>query len=193
MPMIDDYETPRLQRPIGPDDHITGPDDAPATLVEYGDYECPFCGQAHQIIKQIMEDVGSDLRFVFRNFPLTQSHPRALQAALAAEAAGAQGKFWEMHDMLYENQPDLNIEDLLRYADQLGLDRERFAKDVEESRYMKKIRNDFHSGVRSGVNGTPSFFINGYRNEGAWDYESLTAAIQEAMKTSVASRKRKAA
>jgi hypothetical protein len=107
--MIDDYETPRLQKPVGPDDHMAGPKDAPVTLVEYGDYECPFCGQAHTIVKQIMEDMGQDFRFVFRNFPLTQIHPHAMQAALAAEAAGAQGKFWEMHDTLYENQPDLRL------------------------------------------------------------------------------------
>lgn len=190
---MNDYDRPLLQNPIGPKDHTIGPNDAPVTLVEYGDYECSFCAQAHQIIKQIMEDMGSRLQFVFRNFPLTEIHKSALPAALAAEAAGAQGKFWEMHDLLYEEQPDLNSEGLLLCADRLGLDHELFARDIEGARYMKKIRDDFGSGTASAVDGTPSFFINGYRHEGSWDYGSLTSAIRAAMISSSASRKAQAA
>jgi protein-disulfide isomerase len=158
-------------------DHIQGPQRAPVTLVEYGDYECPYCGQAHYVLKDLTAALPDQVRLVFRNFPLSQIHPHAEQAAEAAEAAGAQGKFWEMHDTLYENQDALEEEDLLGYAQQLGLDLDRFQLELFQRVYAPRVREDFISGVRSGVNGTPSFFINGRRHEGAWDLRSLTAAI----------------
>jgi protein-disulfide isomerase len=161
-------------------DHTQGPADAPVTLVEYGDYECPYCGRAHPIVKEVQERLGDRLRFVFRNFPITTSHPRAEQAAEAAEAAGAQGRFWEMHDLIYENQPRLSDGDLRDYADQVGLDIERFDRELADHAYAERVREDFMSGVRSGVNGTPTFFINGARYDEPYDVETLTAALERA-------------
>jgi protein-disulfide isomerase len=142
----------QLKPAVGANDHVQGPAKAPITLVEYGDYECPYCGEAYPITKALQKRLGDKLRFVFRNFPLNQAHPHAEHAAEAAEAAGAQGKFWEMHDLLYENQDALDDEDLLRYAKALHLDVPRFVKDMEEHRYADRVREDFRSGVRSGVN-----------------------------------------
>ena len=170
----------KLKPPVGENDHIQGAAKAPVTLVEYGDYECPYCGEAYPIVKALQKRLGDELRFVFRNFPLAEAHPHAEHAAEAAEAAGAQGKFWEMHDLLYENQDALEDEDLVRYAKALHLDVPRFVKDMEAHTYVERIRADFSSGVRSGVNGTPSFFINGARHDGAFDLRSLLAAIEEA-------------
>jgi protein-disulfide isomerase len=160
---------------------MQGPPDAPVTLVEYGDYECPFCGAAYAIVKAIQERLGDQLCFVFRNFPLTEAHPHAEDAAEAAEAAGGQGKFWPMHDMLYENQDALEPEDLVQYARSLRLDLPRFVKELSEHVWAERVREDFRSGVRSGVNGTPTFFINGVRHDGGYDMASLLAAIEEAM------------
>jgi protein-disulfide isomerase len=160
---------------------MQGPPDAPVTLVEYGDYECPFCGAAYAIVKDIQERLGDQLCFVFRNFPLTEAHPHAEDAAEAAEAAGGQGKFWPMHDMLYENQDALEPEDLVRYARSLRLDLPRFVKELSEHVWAERVREDFRSGVRSGVNGTPTFFINGVRHDGGYDMASLLAAIEEAV------------
>jgi protein-disulfide isomerase len=170
----------RLVLPVSERDHVQGPANAAATLVEYGDYECPFCGQAHPIVKAVQARLGGRMRFVFRNFPLTEMHPRALPAAEAAEAAGTQDRFWEMHDLLYENQPRLDDPDLLRYARHLGLDLPRFVSEVAEHVHEPRIREDFTSGVRSGVNGTPTFFINGIRHDGAWDVDSLSDALMAA-------------
>jgi protein-disulfide isomerase len=150
-------------------DHIQGPDSAPVTLVEYGDYECPYCGMAYPIVKSIQRALGSQLRFAFRNFPLRDSHPHAERAAEAAEAAGAQGKFWEMHDTLYENQERLGTDDLMNYAETLGLDTSRLAQDLADGAYRARVREDFRGGVRSGVNGTPTFFVNGVRYDGGWN------------------------
>jgi protein-disulfide isomerase len=174
---------PTLSPPIGDRDHVLGPASAPITLVEYGDYECPYCGMAHPIVKQLLRRMGRQMRFAFRHFPLTRIHPHAERAAEAAEAAAAQGPamFWDMHDMLYEHQNALEDEDLLVYAAQVGLDLDRFAGDLESGRFARKVREDFISGVRSGVNGTPTFFINGVRHEASYDLESLTAAIRAAM------------
>jgi protein-disulfide isomerase len=158
-------------------DHIQGPPDAPVTLLEYGDYECPYCGAAYPIIKDVQARMGDRLRFVFRNFPITTSHPHAEQAAEAAEAAGAQGRFWEMHDVLYENQKRLGDDDLRAYAQRIGLDLERFDKELAEHVHAPRVREDFMSGVRSGVNGTPTFFINGARYDDAYDVETLLAAL----------------
>jgi protein-disulfide isomerase len=161
-------------------DHIQGPADAAVTLVEYGDYECPYCGAAYPIVKELQARMGNMLRFVFRNFPITTSHPRAEQAAEAAEAAAAQGRFWEMHDLLYENQRRLRDQDLHAYAEQLGLDVEQFDKDLAEHVHAPRVREDFMSGVRSGVNGTPSFYVNGARHDDSYDLETLLAALERA-------------
>lgn len=169
----------QLTLPVTDRDHIQGPDDAPVTLVEYGDYECPFCGQGFLIVKVIQRQLGDQMRFVFRNFPLTNIHPHAEHAAEAAEAAGGQGRFWEMHDILYENQNALDDAHLLAYASALKLNTQQFGGDLREHTYAGRVREDFASGVRSGVNGTPTFFINGVRHDGSWDVETLTAAILE--------------
>jgi protein-disulfide isomerase len=161
-------------------DHIQGSADAPVTLVEYGDYECPYCGAAYPIVKEVQARMGDRLRFVFRNFPITTSHPHAEQAAEAAEAAAAQGSFWDMHDALYENQKRLGDEDLRAYAEELGLDVERFAGELGEHVHEARVHEDFLSGVRSGVNGTPTFYINGARHDDSYELETLLAAVEQA-------------
>jgi len=161
-------------------DHIQGLPDAAVTLVEYGDYECPYCGAAYPIVKELQARMGDRLRFVFRNFPISTSHPHAEQAAEAAEAAAAQGRFWEMHDLLYENQRRLGDQDLHAYAEQLGIDVGRFDKDLAEHVHAPRVREDFMSGVRSGVNGTPSFYVNGARHDDSYDFETLLAALERA-------------
>jgi protein-disulfide isomerase len=173
--------TAKLKPPVGPHDHVQGPAKAPVTLVEYGDYECPYCGEAYPVVKALQKRLGDQVRFVFRNFPLAQAHPHAEHAAEAAEAAGAQGKFWEMHDLLYENQDALEDEDMVRYARTLHLDVPRFVKEMETGAYLERVREDFRSGVKSGVNGTPTFFINGVRHDGPFDLASLLVAIEEAV------------
>ena len=171
----------RLILPVSDRDHVQGPPDAPVTLVEYGDYECPFCGRAHPIVKTVQRRVGPRLRFAYRHFPLAEMHPRAFRAAEGAEAAGAQGQFWAMHDMLFEHHHALEDADLLSYADYLGLDLARFVAELADGTHEVKVRSDFMSGVRSGVNGTPSFFINGIRHDGPWDVDSLTEACLAAV------------
>ena len=170
----------RLTPPVGPEDHVLGSPPAPVTLLEYGDLECPFCGRAYPVVKQLLRQMSARTRFAYRHFPLAQAHPHALMAAQAAEAAGAQGKFWEMHDTLFENQEALGEEDLLAYADALDLDVDRFSEELATGMHLDKVRRDFHSGVRSGVNGTPTFFINGIRHDGSWDYDTLIAAVSSA-------------
>jgi protein-disulfide isomerase len=170
-----------LTVPVDEDrDHVQGPTDAAVTLVEYGDYECPYCGAAYPIVKEVQARMGDRLRFVFRNFPITTSHPHAEQAAESAEAAAAQGRFWEMHDVLYENQRRLEDEDLRTYAEQLGLDVERLAGELAEHVHAERVREDFMSGVRSGVNGTPTFYINGVRHDDSYDFEILLASAERA-------------
>ena len=172
---------PRLTLPVADDrDHVQGPADAAVTLLEYGDYECPFCGAAYPIVKQVQETMGERLRFVFRNFPITTAHPHAEQAAEAAEAAAAQGQFWPMHDLLYENQQHLETDDLIAYAGRLGLDVSRFQRELADHVHAARVREDFMSGVRSGVNGTPTFYIDGERYEGAYDAEPLLDALKQA-------------
>jgi protein-disulfide isomerase len=161
-------------------DHIQGPAEAPVTLLEYGDYECPYCGAAYPIVKQVQAQMGDRLRFVFRNFPISTAHPHAEQAAEAAEAAAAQGRFWEMHDHLYEHQKHLEAGDLRTYAEELGLDVERFDRELTQHAHAARVREDFMSGVRSGVNGTPTFYINGNRHDGPYDLDSLLAALERA-------------
>ena len=176
----------QLSPPVSASDHVAGPDDAPVTLVEYGDYECPHCGMAHPVVKRARRELGSQLRFVFRNFPLAEIHPHARLAAQAAEAAAAQGRFWEMHDMIFEHQDALEVEDLVGYAKSLGLDAVKFARDLEAGTYAKRVRDDFRSGVRSGVNGTPTFFINGTRYDGSWaNEEAFIRALRDAARQAV--------
>ena len=151
------------------------------TLVEYGDFECPYCGQAHLILRAIEQQLGDQICFVFRHFPLTNLHPNAEHASEAAEAAGVQNRFWEMHDMLFENQDALADEDLISYAAELGLDTRRVANEIISGAHAGHIREDFVSGVRSDVNGTPSFFINGMRYDGDLDIDALMEAIETQM------------
>jgi protein-disulfide isomerase len=171
-----------LAIPVGSNDHVQGAPVSPVTLVEYGDYQCPYCMKAHLIVKLLQGQLGPQLRFVFRNFPLSQIHPQAELAAEAAEAAGAQGQFWAMHDALYENQPALGPELIEAIARGLKLDMERFTNDLESGRFRDRVKHDFMDGVRSGVNGTPTFFINGERYDGDWDEASLGAALRAAAK-----------
>ena len=167
-----------LKVPVTPNDHIQGDENAPITLVEYGDYQCPFCGRAYYVIKALQQRYGPELKFVFRNFPLTQIHPLAEPAAEAAEFADSRGRFWEMHDAIYENQDSLSIPLLFELAQALDLPEADLADALENHQFLPKIRNDFMGGVRSGVNGTPTFFINGIRHEGPWEFEDLVAAIE---------------
>jgi protein-disulfide isomerase len=160
-------------------DHIQGPADAPLTLVEYGDYQCPYCGRAYPNVKEVQERLGDRLRFVFRNFPLATMHAHAENAAEAAEAAGAQGRFWEMHDHLFENQKRLRDQDLHRYAEELGLDVDRFDREMAAHSYAERVHEDFMGGVRSGVNGTPTFYVNGERHDGTYEPDALIAALEQ--------------
>ncbi len=169
-----------LAIPVSATDHAQGPADAAVTLVEYGDYQCPYCGAAYHVIKAVQKHLGKKLRFVFRNFPLNQAHPQAELAAETAEAAAAQGKFWEMHDALYENQQQLGQRLIETLVGRLKLDAEKFETDLETRKYQPRVKHDFMGGVRSGVNGTPGFFINGERYDGSWEEEPLTAALQRA-------------
>ena len=170
-----------LVEAVDPDvDHVRGPADGQVTLVEYGDFECPHCGRAEPVIRQLVQTFGHDLRFVFRHLPLEEVHEHAALAAEAAEAAGAQERFWEMHDMLLAHQDALTVEDLLAYARQLGLDQARFSDDVESRRFALRVARDVQSADDSGVAGTPTFFINGRRHYGAYDLDSLTTAFRAA-------------
>jgi protein-disulfide isomerase len=169
-----------LTPPVGAKDHVQGSATAPVTLVEYGDYQCPHCGTVYPIIKQIQQHFGEALRFVFRNFPLNQIHQHAEHAAEAAEAAGALGKFWPMHDIIFEHQSALGDRDLVTYAEAVGVDSRSVAEALAKHTYTERVKEDFTSGVRSGVNGTPTFFINGERYDGAHDYASLREALTEA-------------
>ena len=158
-------------------DHVRGSPDGSIKLLEYGDFECPFCAQAQVTIKEIQQRLGDDLLFAFRNFPLPSIHLHAEHAAEAAEAAGAQGNFWGMHDTLFENRRALEDEDLAKYAVELGLDAKRLIQEVNSSAYARRIREDFKGGVRAGVNGTPTFFINGERYDGALDFKHLLETL----------------
>ena len=174
-------KSPTLTQPVSARDHAEGPADAPLALVEYGDYQCPYCGAAYPVVKRLQKTLGKKLRFVFRNFPLTQAHPHALIAAEAAEAAALQGKFWEMHDLLFEQQTLLKPEIIPSWAKRIGLSLGQFRNDIKQGVVEKRIKEDRQSGIRSGVNGTPTFFINGTRYDGSPDYDSLLAALQSAL------------
>jgi protein-disulfide isomerase len=171
-------EVARLSSPVTARDHTQGPPDAAVTLVEYGDYECPHCGRAYPIVKEIQKRLGSRLRFVFRNFPLKEIHPHAEHAAEAAEAAAVQGKFWEMHDTIFEHQRGLDDRHLLEYAAGLALDDGRVQRELASHMHAARVREDFLSGIRSGVNGTPTFFINGIRHDDSWDVDTLEQALR---------------
>jgi protein-disulfide isomerase len=170
-----------LSEDIDPErDHVRGPDSAPVTLVEYGDYECPYCGQAEVVIRELLDQFGDELRYVWRHLPLNDVHSHAQMAAEAAEAAGAQGNFWGMHDKLLAAQEELTVEDLERHAEKLGLDLERFSDELRRREYSERVADDVASADASGVAGTPSFFINGRRHQGAYDVDTLTRAVRAA-------------
>ena len=166
-----------LRPPITPHDHVRGAADAPVTLVEYGDYECAHCGAAHPHVKLVERQFGKRLRFAFRHFPLSQVHPFAEAAAECAEAAAAYGRFWDMHDALYDNQDELGPPLFFSLGQALAVPEDDMRNALKTQKYAAKIRNDFLSGVRSGVNGTPTFFINGARHNGSYLFEVLAAAI----------------
>jgi protein-disulfide isomerase len=173
-----------LKVPVTPRDHVKGPANAPVTLVEYGDYECTYCGLAHPIVQLIQRHFAPRLRFVFRHFPLIQAHPNAQAAAQTAEFAGAHGQYWDMHDGLYENQDRLGLPLYFALAGILGLSETKLREALVAGTYAPKVREDFLGGVRSGVNGTPSFFINGVRHDGTLD--DLGAAIEMELRTHAA-------
>jgi protein-disulfide isomerase len=171
---MDSADLSRLLLPIRPLDHVHGPEDAPYTLVEYGDYECPDCGRLYVILRDLQKDIASRLRIVFRHYPLSGVHRHAQQAA---EAAGARGKFWEMHTLLFERQQALRTKDLIRYAEELTLDVKRFRHDLKNETHSERVRADFLAGVQNGVHGTPGLFLNGVRYDGEWDKESLRSHL----------------
>jgi protein-disulfide isomerase len=161
-------------------DHIRGSDDAPVTLVEYGDFECSYCGQAESVIRELLAEQGDDVRYVWRHLPLNDVHPNAQVASEASEAAADQGKFWEMHDMLLANQDNLTARDMIRYAEELVLDVERFRDDLARRAHAERVSEDVASADESDVSGTPTFFINGRRHYGVYDVNTLTQAVQTA-------------
>jgi predicted DsbA family dithiol-disulfide isomerase len=167
--------------PIAARDHVRGPEDAPVTLVKYGDYECPYCGELHPVLEELRERAGDRVRFVFRHFQLDSVHPRARRAALAAEAAASQGRFWEMHDLFYENQNELGEEDLTRHAAELGLDLGQFEEDLANDNHAWRIEEDLLGGEHAGVGGTPALFVNGVRYSGPMDLDGLLAAVEDAV------------
>ncbi len=176
-----------LTAPVDPErDHIRGPDDAPVTLVEYGDFECPYCGQAEPVVRELLNHLGEDVRFVFRHLPLIDVHPHGQQAAEASEAAAAQGRFWEMHDLLLANQDALENKDLVRYAEQIGLDVERFRDELRRRVHAPRVAEDVSDADASQVTGTPTFFIDGRRHHGAYDVATLEAAIRAARRRNLA-------
>jgi protein-disulfide isomerase len=168
-----------LTVPINERDHVRGSSDAPVVLVEYADFECPYCGEAYEAVKKLERDVPDTLAVVFRHFPLVNMHPHAQLAAEAAEAAGAQGQFWTMHDLLFEHQDALAPADVMKYAAALRLDQKRFASDLSGHAFLSRIEHDMQSGLQSGVQGTPTFFINGVLHRGGYDEASLLASIMQ--------------
>lgn len=168
----------KLKVPVTDNDHIQGSKKALITMVQYGDYECPACGQAFPIIKLIQKHFGAKLRFVFRNFPLTEAHPYAEVAAETAEFAAIHNKFWEMHDLIYMNQEQLRLPTLFQLCNELQLSEDKLKDALENGLFRAKIKTDFLGGVYSGVNGTPAFFINGEKYDGSYDYENLLESIE---------------
>ena len=182
-PRLNNGEIVSLKNVVTLRDHTSGPAEAPVTLVEYGNFECIDCGRAYPVIKEVQKLLHNDLRFVFRHFPMVRTHPHSLRAAEAAEAAGAQGKFWEMHDQLFTHQQALEDHDLLRYARRISLDAERFAHDMAENTFLNLVETDYNlSLMDEHVTGTPTFYINDLRYTGRTDVESLMGAIKQADK-----------
>lgn len=169
-----------LKPPVSAQDHIEGELNALLSLVEYGDYQCPYCGSAYPIVKRIQMHFGKELQFVFRNFPLAEAHPFAEVAAETAEFAADHGRFWEMHDLLYENQARMSVELMFELVQALKLPPKEFEEALERKSFFEKVRKDFLSGVRSGVNGTPTFFINGIRHNGSFQFDALKVALEQA-------------
>jgi protein-disulfide isomerase len=166
-----------LAEPVSAEDHIQGPAGASITLVQYGDFECPYTRMSRHSVQQLQRELGNRLRFVFRHFPLREIHPHALAASRAAEAAGEQGKFWEMHEYIFSHQHALDDEHLLEYAVAVGLDVDRYQDDKGSAPVAGRIERDVQGGIRSGVRGTPTFFINGRRHHGSYEVDTLRAAI----------------
>ena len=163
---------------INEKDHVKGKEDSPITFVEYGDFECPYCRAAYPIVNKILKAKGKEIKFVFRNFPLSESHPHAFRSACAVEAASKQGKFWDMYELLFETNKDLVDNTLLTYAKKINLDVDQFTKCLESPDTAKTVKDQFMGGVRIGVNATPTFFINGVRYDGAHDFDSLMEALE---------------
>ena len=174
---METFTTPQVTA----DDHVQGPADAPVTVVEYGDYECPYCRGAFRDVQEMLAEYRGEIRFVFRNFPITQVHPHAAQAAEAAEAAAAQGKFWPMYEQLQQPRAGLDTDALMSYAEVIGLDVPRFAEDLAEQRYAARIEGDVQEGLRNGVNQTPKFYVNGQRVDGKVPLEHLEELVRQAV------------
>ena len=170
--------TNHLLLPVRASDHAHGPQDAPHTIVEYGDYQCADCGSLYTVLRDLQNHIGRRLRVVFRHYPLSGIHPHAQQAAEAAEAAGAQGKFWEMHSILFEKQNALRTKDLIRYAEDIALDTDLFRQDLKHETYRDQVRADFIAGVQNGVYGTPGLFLDSVRYDGPRDSEALRALLE---------------
>lgn len=180
----------KLSKPVDASDHILGAENAPVTLIEYGDFQCPHCGAAYPVVQEVVRQMEDQIRFVYRHFPISEQHEYAQIAAEAAESAAQQGKFWQMHNQIFSNQELLNVEHLYEFAKAIGLDPVRFDQDLQQHTYREKVRADFMSGVRSGVSGTPSFFINEQPYEGPTHPEMLIKALKEAInKTSAIDEK----
>lgn len=173
-------DTVKLKNAVNDQDHVAGPASAVVTLLEYGNFECIHCGQAYPILKQVRNLLSNDLRFVFRHFPTVQTHPHSLRAAEAAEAAGAQGKFWEMHDELFTHQTALEDRDLMRYARRIGLDLDKFSQALSESIFLSQLQVSYeHSLFDEHITGTPTLYLNGTRYTGGTDLQTLLEAIKE--------------
>jgi protein-disulfide isomerase len=171
-----------LSDPVDGTDHVLGAPGAAITIVEYGDFECPNCKQAAPVVKSLVERFPHDVRLVFRHFPLVDVHPHAMLAAQAAEAAGGQGRFWEMHDLLFENQNHLKLHALLGYAERLELDMTRFKADLEDEIYLQRVREHIDGALRSGVRATPTFFVNGTLRDVSFGLQSLVDGVEAAVK-----------
>jgi protein-disulfide isomerase len=179
---------PELRIPVNENDHVLGDPKAPLTLVEYGDYQCPHCQAAQPVVAGVLALFGRELRFAYRHFPLSAMHPMAKPAAESAEFAGARSMFWEMHEALFTNGHRLSAPTLFVIAEQLGLDLDQLREALTNGTFSAKVETDFTGGVRSGVNGTPCFFINGHRHDGPHDAISLTAAISAARQDAASTR-----
>jgi protein-disulfide isomerase len=173
---------PDLAIPVSAVDHVLGAEHSPVTVVEYGDFECPICKQAAPAVKLVLERFGARIRFVFRHFPVESAHPHAMHAAQAAEAAGGQGKFWQMHDLLFDNQRHLKMAHLREYAQRLDLDMPRFIAEMDDEIYLQRIREHMAGGTRSHVRGTPTFFINGVIHDVSFGMHALMEGVEAALK-----------